>query len=43
VEFHEAITALEDPLSKTYADPDHSFEERVSLQTDGRQSAAFLR
>lgn len=28
VDFHEAATALEDPLSTTYPDPDHSLDER---------------
>ncbi len=28
VEFREALTALEDPLSTTYTDPEHSLEER---------------
>jgi uncharacterized DUF497 family protein len=28
VDFREAVTALEDPLSNTYPDPDHSLEER---------------
>ena len=28
VDFHEAATVLEDPLSTTYPDPDHSLEER---------------
>jgi uncharacterized DUF497 family protein len=27
VSFHEAVTALEDPLATTYPDPDHSIEE----------------
>jgi len=28
VGFHEAATVLEDSLSTTYPDPDHSFDER---------------
>ena len=28
VDFREAATTLEDPLSTTYPDPDHSLEER---------------
>jgi hypothetical protein len=28
VDFREAVTALEDPLSRTYPDADHSLEER---------------
>ena len=28
VDFHEAVTTLEDPLSTTYPDPDHSVDER---------------
>lgn len=28
VSFHQAITVLEDPLSTTYRDPDHSVKER---------------
>lgn len=28
VDFHEAATVLEDPLSTTYPDPDHSLDER---------------
>jgi uncharacterized DUF497 family protein len=28
VDFREAITTLEDPLSTTYPDPDHSLGER---------------
>ena len=27
VDFGEAVTVLEDPLSTTYPDPDHSFDE----------------
>lgn len=38
VDFREAVTALEDPLSATYPDPDHSLEERrfVTIGTSGR-------
>ena len=28
VSFHEAVTTLEDPLSTTYPDPEHSADER---------------
>jgi uncharacterized DUF497 family protein len=28
VDFREALTALEDPLSTTYPDPEHSLDER---------------
>jgi hypothetical protein len=28
VDFREALTALEDPLSTAYPDPEHSLEER---------------
>jgi uncharacterized protein len=28
VDFREAVTTLEDPLSMTYPDPEHSVEER---------------
>ncbi len=28
VDFREAVTTLEDPLSTTYPDPEHSIEER---------------
>jgi uncharacterized DUF497 family protein len=28
VDFHEAATTMEDPLSTTYPDPDHSVDER---------------
>lgn len=38
VDFHEAATALEDPLSTTYADPDHSLDER-RLVTIGLSAA----
>ncbi len=40
VEFREAVAALEDPLSTTYPDPEHSLEERrfvtVGLSSRGR-------
>ena len=31
VDFHEAVTTLEDPLSTTYPDPEHSVDERRFL------------
>jgi uncharacterized protein len=40
VNFREAVTALEDPLSTTYPDPDHSLEERrfvtIGVSAKGR-------
>jgi uncharacterized protein len=31
VDFHEALTVLEDPLSTTFPDPEHSLQERRYL------------
>ena len=40
VDFREAVTALEDPLSTTYPDPDHSLEARrfvtIGVSASGR-------
>ena len=40
VSFHQAATVLEDPLSTTFPDPDHSVEERryitIGQSTTGR-------
>jgi uncharacterized DUF497 family protein len=40
VDFHEAVTTLEDPLSTTYPDPEHSADERrfitIGLSSKGR-------
>ena len=40
VDFGEAVTALEDPLSTTYPDPDHSFDEHrfvtIGISARGR-------
>jgi uncharacterized DUF497 family protein len=40
VDFGEAVTALEDPLSTTYPDPDHSFDEHrfitIGVSATGR-------
>jgi len=38
VDFREALTALEDPLSTTYPDPEHSLEERrfVTIGVSGK-------
>jgi uncharacterized protein len=38
VDFTEALTALEDPLSTTYPDPEHSREERrfVTIGASGK-------
>jgi hypothetical protein len=40
VDFREAVTALEDPLSTTFQDPEHSLEERrfvtIGVSGNGR-------
>ena len=40
VDFGDAVTALEDPLSTTYPDPDHSFDEHrfvtIGISARGR-------
>lgn len=40
IDFHEAGTVLDDPLSVTFSDPDHSAEERryltIGASTTGR-------
>lgn len=40
VDFREAVTTLEDPLSMTYPDPEHSLDERrfltIGLSSKGR-------
>ena len=44
VSFHEAATVLEDPLSTTYPDPDHSIDEQrfltIGVSVTGRALVA---
>lgn len=41
VSFHEAATVLEDPLSTTFPDPDHSITEKRNL-TIGQSSSGRI-
>ena len=41
VSFHEAVTVLEDPLSTTFPDPDHSLSENRYL-TIGQSSSGRI-
>ena len=42
VEFHEAGTVLDDPLSTTYPDPDHSLDEKRYLTIGASRSGRIL-
>ena len=42
VDFHEAGTVLADPLSTTYPDPAHSFEERRYITIGAALSGRIL-
>jgi uncharacterized DUF497 family protein len=42
VEFHEAGTVLDDPLSTTFPDPDHSLEEQRYLTIGASLSGRIL-
>ena len=42
VEFHEAATVLDDPLSTTFPDPDHSLDERRYLTIGASLSGRIL-
>ena len=42
VSFHEAATVLEDPLSGTYPDPEHSLKEERFVTIGGSASGRIL-
>jgi hypothetical protein len=42
VDFHEAGTVLDDPLSTTFPDPDHSLEEQRYLTIGSSLSGRIL-
>ena len=42
VDFHEAGSVLDDPLSTTFPDPDHSFDERRFLTIGSSASGRIL-
>jgi uncharacterized DUF497 family protein len=42
VDFHEGGTVLDDPLSTTFPDPDHSLEERRYLTIGSSLSGRIL-
>jgi uncharacterized DUF497 family protein len=42
VDFHEAGTVLDDPLSTTFPDPDHSLEEQRFLTIGSSLSGRIL-
>jgi uncharacterized DUF497 family protein len=42
VDFHEAATVLDDPLSTTFPDPDHSVDEQRYLTIGSSPSGRIL-